>query len=202
MQQGLLWDASGRNVGSSELRDIVVTQSARAMNIQRPQRGIHQIAVKTRLINARPPEGMGPEELSMSEGITKPGELIAAFQNTIARNNGSGNGRPEPTRNDRPPRQQTGDRPLRKCANCGHTHEGKCNVAEVPRGQRDGPLDHWRTGLVGAVQYWAEGSRADAARLICSLINRLELKVPSRPPTPSCYHPLSIHIVHCHLRRT
>ena len=47
---------------------------------------------------------------------------------------------------------------------------------EMPRGNRDGPLDHWRRGLIGTVQDWAEGSRADAAKLIHSLIHRLELQ--------------------------
>ena len=31
-----------------------------------------------------------------------------------------------------------------------------------PRGQY-GPLDHWRLGLVGAVKYWSNGSKAEAA---------------------------------------
>jgi len=31
--------------------------------------------------------------------------------------------------------------------------------SELPRGERDGPLQHWRRGLVGAVQDWAEGSK-------------------------------------------
>jgi len=48
--------------------------------------------------------------------------------------------------------------------------------AEMPRGIRDGPLDHWRRGLIGAVQDWAEGSRADAVKLIHSLIHRLGLQ--------------------------
>ena len=45
-----------------------------------------------------------------------------------------------------------------------------------PRGQY-GPLDHWRYGLVGAVQYWADGSKADAAKIIYNVINELELQV-------------------------
>ena len=53
--------------------------------------------------------------------------------------------------------------------------------AELPRGERDGPLHHWRRGLVGVVQDWAEGSRADAAKLVFGLIKELELEV-SAPP--------------------
>ena len=49
--------------------------------------------------------------------------------------------------------------------------------SEMPRGQRDGPLDHERHSLIGALQYWAEGSEADAAKLLASLIKRLELEV-------------------------
>jgi hypothetical protein len=47
-------------------------------------------------------------------------------------------------------------------------------AAELRRGEF-GPLDHWRRGLVGAVQDWAAGSRADAAMMIYALIQRLEL---------------------------
>lgn len=47
----------------------------------------------------------------------------------------------------------------------------------MPRGQQNGPLHHWRRGLVGAVQDWAEGSKADAVRLVFSLIEHLELQV-------------------------
>lgn len=35
--------------------------------------------------------------------------------------------------------------------------------SEMPRGSRDGPLEHERHGMIGALQYWAEGSAADAA---------------------------------------
>ena len=48
-----------------------------------------------------------------------------------------------------------------------------------PRGERDGPFNHWRHGLVGAVQYWANGSKAEAAELIFSLIEQFELQVAS-----------------------
>ena len=48
-----------------------------------------------------------------------------------------------------------------------------------PRGEADGPLDHWRHGLIGALQYWANGSKAEAVHLIVSLIERLELQAPS-----------------------
>lgn len=57
---------------------------------------------------------------------------------------------------------------------------------QMPRGE-NGPLDHWRRGLVGALQDWAEGSKADAAKLVISLIKRLGLEVcaahPSTPPS-------------------
>ena len=48
---------------------------------------------------------------------------------------------------------------------------------KMPRGERDGPLHHWRRGLVGAVQDWAEGSMADAAKLVFALIKELHLEV-------------------------
>jgi hypothetical protein len=44
----------------------------------------------------------------------------------------------------------------------------------MPRGEA-GAMEHWRHGLIGAVQYWATGSGADAATLIHTLIDRLEL---------------------------
>ena len=56
---------------------------------------------------------------------------------------------------------------------------------QMPRGEEDGPLDHERRGLVGAVQDWAEGSKADAVKLIFSLIERLELQVGCSLPSPS-----------------
>lgn len=49
--------------------------------------------------------------------------------------------------------------------------------SEFARGQRDGPLDHWRHGLVGALQFWANGSSGDAAKLVAGLVKRLGLKV-------------------------
>ena len=51
---------------------------------------------------------------------------------------------------------------------------------EIPRGERDGALYHWRRGLVYAVQDWAEGSKADAAKLVFSVIKELELDVCSQ----------------------
>ena len=46
---------------------------------------------------------------------------------------------------------------------------------EMPRGQ-DGPMYHWRRGLVFAVQDWAEGSKADAAKLVFELqVNGIHL---------------------------
>ncbi len=48
---------------------------------------------------------------------------------------------------------------------------------KMPRGERAGPLHHWQRGLVGAVQDWAEGSMADAAKLVFALIKELHLEV-------------------------
>ena len=63
---------------------------------------------------------------------------------------------------------------------------------QLPRGARDGPLDHWRRGLVGAVQDWVTGSKEDAVTLLLNLIKRLDLQVCGltsrcvtlRPPLP------------------
>ena len=54
---------------------------------------------------------------------------------------------------------------------------------EMPRGQEDGPMHHWRRGLVFAVQDWAEGSKADAAKLVFELqVNTLtQLGVHATP---------------------
>ena len=55
-------------------------------------------------------------------------------------------------------------------------------------------MDHWRCGLIGALQYWADGSEADAVQLIFSLVKELKLEVPSLPTaiaiavTPSHRH--------------
>jgi len=53
---------------------------------------------------------------------------------------------------------------------------------KMPRGKdaegnERGPLRHWRRGLVFALQDWAEGSKADAAKLVFDLIEELELEV-------------------------
>ena len=45
----------------------------------------------------------------------------------------------------------------------------------------EGPLHHWRRGLVGAVQDWAEGSTEDAIHLIVALIKHLQLEVCAMP---------------------
>ena len=81
MQLDLLWQKADKDVGFCEFRDTVVTQSARAMNIQKPTRGIHEVNdAEVPTINARAPEGMDSNELAMSEGVTNADELIAAFQ--------------------------------------------------------------------------------------------------------------------------
>ena len=66
---------------------------------------------------------------------------------------------------------------------------------QMPRGRSDGPLHHWRRGLVGAVQDWAEGSKADAATLVLSLIKELELEVSC---CACCRH--KSEFLHPHLR--
>jgi hypothetical protein len=50
----------------------------------------------------------------------------------------------------------------------------------------DGPLNHWRRSVVGAVQDWAEGSKDDAAKIVFWVIEELELQVSSllTPPCP------------------
>ena len=54
---------------------------------------------------------------------------------------------------------------------------------ELRRGEQ-GPMHHWRRGMVGAVLDWAEGSEADAATLVLMLIEELELQVLVRPRAP------------------
>lgn len=58
---------------------------------------------------------------------------------------------------------------------------GRTQEQRFPRGERDGPLHHWRRGLVGAVQDWADGSKADAATLVFMLIEELDLEEELRP---------------------
>ena len=55
IQLDLLWQASDAWKSFIEFRDIVVSASARMLNIQRPQRGIHQVAAEEPVINARLP---------------------------------------------------------------------------------------------------------------------------------------------------
>ena len=85
MQLDLLWQASKVEVGFSEFRDHVVAQCARVMNIQKPNRGIHEIAAEAPAVHARLPEGMGLEDLAMFEDVTNADELIAAFQHFKAK---------------------------------------------------------------------------------------------------------------------
>lgn len=54
--------------------------------------------------------------------------------------------------------------------------EGKSAENLKPGGER-GFLDHWRCGLIGAVQYWADGSRANAIRMVHLLIKQLGIEV-------------------------
>ena len=42
MQLDLMWQSADKDKSFAQFRDIVVTQSARIINVQRPQRGIHQ----------------------------------------------------------------------------------------------------------------------------------------------------------------
>ena len=129
MQLDLLWQASKVEVGFSEFRDHVVAQCARVMNIQKPHRGIHQVEQEAPAIHARLPDGMVSEDLAMFEDVTNADELIAAFQNFKSKKNGNGgnggrgkDGKFQARRDTRP---QSGDRPPRKCANCGEQHEAR-----------------------------------------------------------------------------
>ena len=46
----------------------------------------------------------------------------------------------------------------------------------VLRGGKLGALEHWRHGLIGAVQSWADGSRENAAKLIGDLVKHFEVQ--------------------------
>ena len=63
-----------------------------------------------------------------------------------------------------------------------------------PRGPTgvDGPLNHWRRSVAGAVLDWAEGSRADAAKIVMWTIEHLELEVSLLAPPP-IFGPPSSH---------
>ena len=65
---------------------------------------------------------------------------------------------------------------------------------KLPRGARDGFLHHPRRGLVGALRDWAEGSTADAAKMVFSLIEELELEVRRRSVCPAVQCACSISI--------
>ena len=81
IQSDLLWDAANIDVSFAKFRDIVVSQTARLLDITRPQRGIHQVGDEAPAQNFRAPEGMGTEEMAMFENVYNAAELIAAFQN-------------------------------------------------------------------------------------------------------------------------
>ena len=55
-----------------------------------------------------------------------------------------------------------------------------------PRGQADGPLTHWRYGLVGALQYWSNGSKTEAAQNLAALVKHLALQARRRCPPVTC----------------
>ena len=55
VQLDLLWSASDQTKGFTQFRDLVVTASAKMLNIQKPQRGIHQVAPEQPGVNARLP---------------------------------------------------------------------------------------------------------------------------------------------------
>ena len=64
--------------------------------------------------------------------------------------------------------------------------------SELPRGERDGPIDHERRSIAGSVRDWAEGSRADAAKLLFATIKELELEVTAwRDPWRTPGRPLA-----------
>ena len=136
IQLDLLWSASDQTKNFAQFRDLVVAASAKILNIQRPQRGIHQVADEQTDIPARLPANMEPLDMAMFEGASNAGDLIAAFQKYKAMkgNNGGGNGgqRRRDTR-----RQESGDRPPRKCPNCGKEHAARaCPEPPVPVDQR------------------------------------------------------------------
>ena len=80
IQSDLLCNAANIDVSSAKFRDIVVSQTARLLNIKRPQRGIHQVGDEAPAQNSRAPGGMGTEEMAMFENVPNTEDLIAAFQ--------------------------------------------------------------------------------------------------------------------------
>ena len=123
IQMDLLWSASDQSKTFCEFRDLVVAASAKILNIQRPGRGIHQVESEQPGIPARVPPDMEPQDVAAFEGISSAEDLIAAFQryNKMKGNNG-GTGGYKLRRDTRPQRQDSGDRPPRKCPNCGKEH--------------------------------------------------------------------------------
>ena len=141
IQLDLPWSASDQTKDFVQFRDLVVAASAKILNIQRPQRGIHQVASEQQDIPARMPANMEPQDLAMFEGVSNAEDLTAAFQKykNMKGNNGGGNGglRPRRDTRQRDARQESGDRSLRKCANCGKEHAARvCPEPPVPVDQR------------------------------------------------------------------
>ena len=128
IQLDLLWSASDQSKNFAQFRDLVVTASAKMLNIQKPQRGIHQVAPEQPEVNARLPANIEMEDLAMFEGVTNTDDLIAAFQRynkAKSGNNNGGTGGKFQQRRDTRQQRQTDTRPARKCPNCGESHEAR-----------------------------------------------------------------------------
>ena len=64
VQLDLMWNASEASLGFAQFRDLVVQKSARIMNIQMPQRSIHQVSEDIPALSCRPPVDANEEGIN------------------------------------------------------------------------------------------------------------------------------------------
>ena len=151
LQSDLLWNSTNPKESYREFRDLILTQSARILDLQRRtgRGGVHAVEPTVGYDPAMPPLGascaqeMREDDLLMADNnpISSPEGLLAMVNRQRA---GGASGRPNRPQQrsaaggDRQPRGDS-DRPRapRKCANCGKEHEARiCPHPAVPREQR------------------------------------------------------------------
>ena len=139
IREHLLWYATDSNRSFLEFRDLVLTQTNKILHTRRklPTHG---------MVDDSHGDAEEHAAIPLDQPINSIEDLIAVI-NRLQNRGGNRFNRNQQNGWQPPPPKAIGDRPPRKCANCGQTHPGPCGQPRVPPDQR--PC--WRCGKKGHV---------------------------------------------------
>jgi hypothetical protein len=142
LQSDLLWNSTNPSEAYEQFRDLILTQSARIVDLARRQGrgGVHAVA-RSDQEDGPPPLGTSAAEDMREDDENNPISSLEELLAMVNRQRTGGSGRPQQRRTQqqeqRRPQAGAAQRPPRKCANCGLEHEQRiCPHPPVPREER------------------------------------------------------------------